>query len=408
MAKSLYTQQSLIHLGKAGFGNPRLLTPPGFHIIAWILLFTLVLGIYLLATQTYLRKATVQGYLFSKTVRIAPERIGTLSHLLVTEGQYVYEGAPLAVIRSQVATAIDDDRNYDALLLAADQQLENVQHLLLQEMSRLNAAEVRLNKSRKSLKMISQIQQTRIRRFAERLNKATPLQRQGFLSILELSLFEDQLLNARQREQELTLELARNRSDLAQVKIEKQDATTRSDLKIIEITEKKIHLTQAREQWFASREQTLTTPADGQISKILKFPGETVAPKESLLILTSTGDPIYVRLLIPDQAIGFIRAGQPVNLQYDAYPHTQFGTHPGEVLSITDHPIHPQDLPFEIPLEGTFYLANVALVKQTITAYGNELKLKPGMSVRANIILERRSLLAWLLEPLLAARGSYV
>ena len=45
------------------------------------------------------------------------------------------------------------------------------------------------------------------------------------------------------------------------------------------------------------------------------------------------------------------------------------------------------------------------LERQTITAYGNEVALRPDMTLRADIVFDRRSLIEWLFDPLLSARG---
>jgi membrane fusion protein len=47
---------------------------------------------------------------------------------------------------------------------------------------------------------------------------------------------------------------------------------------------------------------------------------------------------------------------------------------------------------------------DVELDQQAVTAYGKAWALAPGMRLSADIILEKRSLLDWLLDPLFAAR----
>ena len=47
-----------------------------------------------------------------------------------------------------------------------------------------------------------------------------------------------------------------------------------------------------------------------------------------------------------------------------------------------------------------------ALDRQDVTAYGERIPLQPDMLLKADILLDRRPLLAWLLDPLLSARIS--
>jgi membrane fusion protein len=50
------------------------------------------------------------------------------------------------------------------------------------------------------------------------------------------------------------------------------------------------------------------------------------------------------------------------------------------------------------------YRIRVALDQQSILAYGKVEHLLSGMAVEADLLLDRRTLLEWLLEPLLGAR----
>jgi membrane fusion protein len=51
------------------------------------------------------------------------------------------------------------------------------------------------------------------------------------------------------------------------------------------------------------------------------------------------------------------------------------------------------------------YRVDVKLDRQNVSALGKEIALRPGMLVSADILLERRTLLEWLFEPVLQLRG---
>jgi membrane fusion protein len=48
------------------------------------------------------------------------------------------------------------------------------------------------------------------------------------------------------------------------------------------------------------------------------------------------------------------------------------------------------------------YRVKVRIQKQTITAYGREQALKPGMTLDADIVQDERKIWEWIAEPLLA------
>jgi membrane fusion protein len=58
-----------------------------------------------------------------------------------------------------------------------------------------------------------------------------------------------------------------------------------------------------------------------------------------------------------------------------------------------------------VMLREPAYRVKVALARQSIDAFGREVALQPDMTLSADIILEKRSLLEWLFEPLFSARG---
>jgi membrane fusion protein len=53
------------------------------------------------------------------------------------------------------------------------------------------------------------------------------------------------------------------------------------------------------------------------------------------------------------------------------------------------------------------YRVLVRLEQQTVSAYGKPEALKPGMTVDADILLDRRRLIEWVLEPLYGVSRSF-
>ena len=56
---------------------------------------------------------------------------------------------------------------------------------------------------------------------------------------------------------------------------------------------------------------------------------------------------------------------------------------------------------------GKKYLVEVKPNDQDIVGYGKKRPLKTGMGLTAEVLLERRTLLSWLLEPVYAFKGSF-
>ncbi|EQD59012.1 secretion protein HlyD family protein, partial [mine drainage metagenome] len=108
------------------------------------------------------------------------------------------------------------------------------------------------------------------------------------------------------------------------------------------------------------------------------------------------------QLLVPSQAIGFVRSGQRVVLRYQAFPYQKFGLHEGIVTQVSRSALSPQEVSGLMGQQVTvpLYRVMVRLDQQTVNAYGKPVGLLPGMTLQADILLDRRRLIDWVLEPL--------
>jgi membrane fusion protein len=121
----------------------------------------------------------------------------------------------------------------------------------------------------------------------------------------------------------------------------------------------------------------------------------------------------------PSRAVGFVRPGQRVLLRYQAFPYQRFGHHEGVVASVSRTAVNAADLPAPMAAQGATggsgsssasepaYRIVVALASQAVPAYGEAKVLQPGMSLEAEVSLERRRLAEWVLDPIRAVTGKW-
>jgi len=64
------------------------------------------------------------------------------------------------------------------------------------------------------------------------------------------------------------------------------------------------------------------------------------------------------------------------------------------------------DASVPVVLKEPAYKVTVILDRQDITAHGQRIPLQPDMLLKADVLLDRRPLLSWLLDPFLSARIS--
>jgi len=152
------------------------------------------------------------------------------------------------------------------------------------------------------------------------------------------------------------------------------------------------------------RAYVIRAPSSGRVTTVQATVGQTADPKQLQLEIIPTDGVLRAELFVPTRAIGFIKPGQTVRILYDAFPYQNFGTYGGHVSKISQTILTGADASGPIALSEPAYRVTVTLDRQNISAYGKNISLQPDMSLKADIILDRRSLANWLLAPLLSAR----
>ena len=141
--------------------------------------------------------------------------------------------------------------------------------------------------------------------------------------------------------------------------------------------------------------QRLTTPIDGVVQQLaIHTVGGVVTPAQELLIVVPQDHPVEVEAQVENKDVGFVKAGQVVEVKVETFPFTIYGTIPGRVLSISDD---------AAPIEkvGLVYPTRVSMDRATIAVEGKQVHLSPGMAVTVEIKTGQRRVIEYLMSPLL-------
>ena len=149
------------------------------------------------------------------------------------------------------------------------------------------------------------------------------------------------------------------------------------------------------------RAYLVSAPMAGRISALQAITGKTADPAIPQMSIVPEGDTLSAELFVPARAIGFVAPGQMVHLHYAAFPYQQFGFGEGKIMTISQTLLKPEQFTGPIAFTGASYRVVVALTRQTVYAYGKEMPLQADMQLEADILFDRRSLLAWILDPLM-------
>jgi hypothetical protein len=110
------------------------------------------------------------------------------------------------------------------------------------------------------------------------------------------------------------------------------------------------------------------------------------------------GGRLEVHLYAPASAIGFVRLGQPVLVRYRAFPYQKFGLYRGQVSAIGKTPLAPNELPSNFAGNEGLYRVKVTMARQSVSVHGHEQPLAAGMTLDADLFLDRRRIREWIFE----------
>lgn len=147
----------------------------------------------------------------------------------------------------------------------------------------------------------------------------------------------------------------------------------------------------------------ITAPVTGQVIVSEAREGMVATANSTLFLLAREGGKLQARMLVPSRAVGFIKSGQEVRLAIDAFPFQRFGSTRARITQISGTALMPGQAEVPWSFEEASYFVDAELTSSNLQAYGQPIRIENGMQFSADIIIDRRSLIEWLLDPLYAA-----
>jgi membrane fusion protein len=409
MSVTLFRREAIDHQRLAIWGEVALSLPASYALATGFVALSIFAAMLFIATQTYARKEQAVGFLMPTTgiARIVPPRPGIVSAVAVVEGQHVDRGAPLLTVTNPETS--EQGENLDAA--KTDELRKQRADLRMQaalERDRSKIAAQRLQsqidsavKGIAELERQQALQADRIDIAQRQLSGAVELAAKGYLSKVELRRREDAYLAERQSQSSLAREAAGKQAELATLQADLRQLPMTTVQRISQFAARIAEIDTSLKEIEGRRGYQLQAPIAGRVSALQAWVGKAADPKIPALSIVPDGDVLEAELLIPARAIGFIAPGQAVQISYDTFPFEQFGFARGTVLWVSHTMLKPDEIVGPLQLTEPCYPVAVALQRQTIRANGAELPLEPDLQLHADILSERRTLLAWLLDPVL-------
>lgn len=364
-------------------------------------------------------------------VVVQPLETSIVQSVNVRVGQVVKKGEALAALDATFAQS--DEAQLQARLASLETQINGLEQELAGQGGRGavgGSADSRLQANLLSERSANyKAQQMRMAETAGRLRAALATNRQDqqlvasrLRSLKEIETMQEkmvaqkfgaplQLLEAQQRSKEVERDLeltvsreAEIRRELAAADAEKVAfergwrQKTMEDLLTITRERNTLH-EQLQKADKRHRLVTLVAPVDAVVLEIAKLsPGSIVKEAETFFTLVPLHVALEAEVSIDSADVGYIKLGDPVRLKLDAYPFQRHGTIDARVRTISEDAFR-RETPSRTGMDA-YYASRITLDKVNLKNMLDGARLLPGMTLTAEIVVGKRSVISYLAWPL--------
>ncbi|AZO85476.1 HlyD family type I secretion periplasmic adaptor subunit [Pseudomonas sp. QLc11A] len=372
----------------------------------------------------------------SKIQKIQNLEGGIVSELFVKEGQIVDAGAPLLrlddtrfasnvgeteadrlsmVLRVERLSAEVDDRplNFpEDVLKAVPGQAKSEESLYISRRQQLHdeiggLQEQLIQRQQELREFTSKQAQYRQQLGFQRqeISMSEPLVAQGAVSPVEVLRLRRAEAETRGQLDATTLAIPRAESAIKEVqrKIDETRGKFRSDA-LTQLNEARTDLNKAQATGKALEDRVsrtlVTSPVRGIVNKLLvNTIGGVIQPGSDLVEIVPLDDTLLVEAKIRPQDIAFLHPGQEATVKFTAYDYTIYGGMKAKLEQIGADTITDEDK------KTTYYIIKLRTDRSHLGTDEKPLLIIPGMVASVDIITGKKTVLSYLLKPIIRARA---
>ena len=349
----LFREQALASARQRWFGPVTLVTPPSMLVIVGVACLVIAMLGTAVASIRIPDRVRTYGVLMPAEglLKVRAPRSGRVEHLLVANGDGVRTGqvqraaerepelaARIESLRRELRL-LDDTVERQAELADARERLNQRRLDLTQERIVAARAEVRTRGAQASL---TEARAERIGRLAVANAIAEDAAEDSVAAVLlsaAARLAAEQRVLALQDEGlRIEQQLAQDLDGLARMM---RDYGARREALLRQIAASELQSA-----------MEVGSPGGGLVSGLTVRVGEDVAAGDVLMTVYAPESRLEARLFLSPDNAGMISVGQPVELQFKAYPHQLFGTQRAVVTSISNVVLAPDEVDADLLLTG--------------------------------------------------------
>jgi membrane fusion protein len=428
----LFRSEVTAALGGNWMGAIRLAQPLSSWLVASIALTVAIALIAFLSLGSITKKARVTGVTVPSAgnISVAAPNAGVLTQSHIKEGDIVQAGQVLFTLSTQ-----RQNSQGEITALIANQLRSRQDTLRMEQRLRESATQERklvLQQRLANLRIESeqidqeiQLAKRRLNLSQQSIDKFQTLQNSGYVSAAQTQQKIEENIDLSTR----LSSLQRNKIQLQanQVSVQAEINTLANTLatELAQLNRVKAALLQEIAENSNRHSSQIVAPQAGMVTAITNQTGQNINGGQVLATLIpvldskglADGQALEVHLYAPSKTAGFVSAGQQVLIRYNAYPYQKFGLQAGTVIDVSKTPFAPNELPQHLAStilsnaqqnilgfnsNEALYRIKVQLKHQTINAYGQAQTIKPGMTLEADVVQDKRKIWEWIIEPVLA------
>ncbi len=413
MENDLFRQQVIDKQKSSQFGSVMIINPLSFKVLALLSSLIVLTLLSFVVWGEYTRKQAVSGLLSpdSGLITLYAARSGTVSKCHVKQEQLVTHATDLLLIsthnnfsssgdlQDQLLQKIALEKNllrssYKKTVDLSKQQISSIQHKIeMFNRQRVKSSRQLVLENEILDSINSEMKRTELLVQKNLISRSSfDVKRQAVLKqkakIIDLNNSIEQLAN----------QLIQLPTDISILELQREQQLYDFNREINNIEKNEINL-------LAEQNYIVRTEVNSIVTHVLVKQGQFINAGQPLLTLRPERSDLNAELYIPSHSIGLIKTGQSVMLRYDAFPYERYGTFKGELQNISQSVVAPNQLRNSLTYNEPVYQATVKLDQQFVSAYGQQIKLTPEMTLTADIQLDTVPLYRLLLEPIYRTTG---
>lgn len=293
------------------------------------------------------------------------------------------------------------DRDIDAYLIKMHADLLKSQ--IIEKSARIDVLKGQIAKAEKEKDTIS-ADLGRIEKLlpsvTERIEKKKILVDKKLLARLTFLEQQEELTNLQEQRNVQAKKMAETEENIEYLKKELRQYLAEFDKNLMqELTENREKLASYQQELVKYREALKRTvvkaPLSGYVQQLVYHTkGGVVETAKPIMNIVPENYKLEAQVMILNKDIGFVRPEQDVEIKIDSFPFTKYGTLKGKVRNISGDAVQDEKL-------GLVFNARLTLSDNKIKADGQIIRLKPGMSVTAEIKTGKRRIIEYLLSPVM-------